>query len=86
MADEPENITLVILRDIRAKQDEHTGRFERLETQMRHVEKQLEDLTKVVRYGLGQTSETQFRQSEQESRIDELFDRLEKLLNPKEPV
>ncbi|HEY4775359.1 MAG TPA: hypothetical protein VIH40_11125 [Xanthobacteraceae bacterium] len=86
MADEPDNMILVMLREIRAKQDEHsqilgdhTQRFERLE-------KRFDDLAKVVRYSLGQTTETQFRQSEQESRIDELFNKLEELLKPKEPA
>jgi hypothetical protein len=53
MADEPENITLVMLRDIRAKQDEHsrilmdhTHRFERLD-------KRFEDLSKLLRYSMG---------------------------------
>jgi aminoglycoside phosphotransferase len=86
MADEPGNIVLVMLREIRAKQDEHshvlgdhTQRFERLE-------KRLDDLAKVVRYSLGQSAETQFRQSQQETRIDELFAKLEELLKPKEPA
>jgi aminoglycoside phosphotransferase len=86
MLGEPDNVVMVMLREIRAKQDEHshvlgehTQRFERLE-------KRLDDLAKVVRYSLGQSAETQFRQSEQESRIDQLFDKLEELLNPKEPA
>ncbi|WP_146617630.1 hypothetical protein [Rhodoplanes serenus] len=79
-------MTLVLLRQIRAKQDEqsqiladHTRRFD-------HLEKRLEDMSKVARYSLGQTSETQFRQTEQEERIDALFDKLEQLLNPKGPA
>jgi len=86
MADEPNNLILVMLREIRSKQDEqsqilgdHTQRFER-------IEKRLEDLSKVVRYSLGQSAETQFRQSQQEERIDELFAKLEELLKPKEPA
>jgi hypothetical protein len=86
MAGEPENMVLAMLREIRAKQDDqsqvladHTHRFVRLE-------KRLDDLSKIVRYSLGQSAETQFRQSQQESRIDELFDKLEQLLNPKEPA
>jgi archaellum component FlaC len=86
MAGEPDNVVLVTLREIRAKQDEHshvlgehTQRFERLE-------KRLDDLAKVVKYSLGQSAETQFRQSEQESRSDQLFEKLEELLNPKEPA
>jgi aminoglycoside phosphotransferase len=86
MVGEPDNVVLVMLREIRAMQDEHshvlgehTQRFERLE-------RRLDDLAKVIRYSLGQSAETQFRQSQQEQRIDELFDKLEELLNPKEPA
>jgi len=86
MADEPDNITLVMLREIRAKQDEHSLRFDRVDGRLEHVEKQLGNMTKVVTYSLGQTTETQFRQSQQESRIDELFEKLEKLLSDKEPA
>ena len=86
MADEPDNIVLVMLREIRAKQDEHSERFDRLEARMQHIEKQFDSLSKVVTYSLGQSTEAQFRQSQQESRIDELFDKLEELLKPKEPA
>lgn len=86
MVDEPENTVLVMLREIRSKLDEqsdvlsdHTQRFERME-------KRLDDLSKVVRYSLGQSTETQFRQSQQEERVNELFDKLEELLKPQEPV
>jgi len=86
MAGEPENITLVLLREIRAKQDEHSQSLSDHTRRFDHLEKRLDDLSKIVRYSLGQSAETQFRQSQQESRIDELFDKLEQLLNPKEPA
>jgi hypothetical protein len=79
MAGEPENMVLIMLRGIPAKQEgqsqvlaDRTRRFDRLE-------KRLNDLSKIV-----QSAETQFRQSQQESRIDD--DKLEQLLNPKEPA
>ena len=86
MAKEPESIVLSVLREIREKQDEHSDRFERLENRMRHVEKQLEDLSRVVTFSLGQSTEAKFMQSQQDARIDEVFDRLETLLSGKEPV
>jgi ABC-type Fe3+-citrate transport system substrate-binding protein len=86
MTKEPENLTHVMLREIRAKQDEHSTRLERIETRLGDVERQLDDYKKIVRYSLGQSSETQFRQAEQESRVNELFDKLEKLLSDKAPV
>jgi hypothetical protein len=42
-----------MLREIRAKQDEHSQHFERVEGRLEHVEKQLGNLTKVVTYSLG---------------------------------
>ena len=85
MAKEPENIVLRRLGEIRATLDEntrllheHTARFDRLE-------KRLDTLSKVVTYSLGQTTETQFIQSQQEARIDELFDKLQQLLSPTPP-
>ena len=43
MAEDPENLMLVMLREIRAKQDEHTDRLERVETRLQHLEKQFDD-------------------------------------------
>jgi ABC-type Fe3+-citrate transport system substrate-binding protein len=79
MSDEPENLVLRHLREIRATLDEHTKALAR-------IEKQLSDQAKVVTYSLGQSTETQFRQSQQESRIDEVFQKLEELLSRPEPV
>jgi ABC-type Fe3+-citrate transport system substrate-binding protein len=74
-----------LLREIRAKQDEHSERLRAIEERLRQVEKKLDSQAKVVRYSLGQSSETQFKQAEQETRINELFDQLESLLVTKEP-
>jgi hypothetical protein len=80
MPTEPENMTHVLLRDIRAKQDEHSANFDALETRVRHVESQLDDLRMTVTYALGQSTETQFKQAKQGARIDEFFAQLEKIL------
>ena len=82
MPKEPDNIVLSRLREIRATLDDHSNQLQALP----RIEKQLDDLAKIVRYSLGQSAETQFRQSQQEQRIDQLFEQLEKLLSPKEPV
>jgi hypothetical protein len=52
MADEPDNLVLVMLREIRAKQDEHSAHFEQIEARLGDVEKQLDDYKKIVRYSL----------------------------------
>jgi hypothetical protein len=82
MAREPDNIVLRRLREIRSTLDEHSKQLEALP----RIEKQLDSLSKVVTYSLGQSTEAQFRQSQQEFRIDELFEKLEALLKPKEPA
>jgi hypothetical protein len=90
MADEPDNLVLVMLRemrgDLRGVSDVVGALKEQFETCVGHIEKQLDDMTKIVRYTLGQSSETQLRQAQQESRIDELFEKLEKLLSDKSPA
>jgi hypothetical protein len=86
MAGEPDNMALVLLREIRAKQDEHSQSLSDHTRRFDHLEKRMDDLAKIVRYSLGQSAETQFRQSEQEGRIDALFNKLEQLLKPKEPA
>jgi len=68
MAVKPGNLVLVMLRDIRAKQNEHSANFERIETRLGDIEKQLDDYKKIVGYALGQSSETQFRRDQKTSR------------------
>jgi hypothetical protein len=86
MAEEPDNMVLVILRDIRAKQDEHSAKLEAVETRVRHIEKQVEDLHMAVTFSLGQSTETQFRQTRQTARIDDLFAQLEKIMASEKPL
>ena len=79
MAKEPDNIVLALLREIRSKQDEQTGKLDALEVRVRHVESQLDDLLVAVTSSPGQSSET-LKQTEQSAPIDELFARLEELI------
>jgi uncharacterized protein YoxC len=80
MAKEPENIVHVLLREIRAKLDDVYARVGSVETRVQHVEKLVEDLHMTATYSLGQSTETQFKQSKQAAQIDELFSKVEKLL------
>ena len=59
----------VLLRDIRAKQDEHYTKLEAVETRVRHVESQLDDLRMAVTYALGQSTENSI-QANQTGRAD----------------
>ena len=80
MAEEPDNLVLQLLREIRSKQDEQTAKLDGLEGRVHHVASQLDDLHIAVTYSLGQSSETQLKLAKQTARIDELFARLEKLV------
>jgi hypothetical protein len=80
MAKEPDNIVLALLREIRTKQDEQTGKLDALQGRVRHVESQLDDLHVAVTYSPGQSSETQLKQTKQSARIDGLFARSEELI------
>ncbi len=84
MPKEPENIVHV-LRDIRAKQDQHFTELDAVETRVRHVGSQLDDLRMAVTYALGQSTETQFKQTKQGARIGELFAQVGKLLATEKP-
>ena len=67
MAKEPDNVALRRLREIRATLEDHSSALLR-------IEKQRSDLTKLVTFSLGQSTETQFRQTQQDRRIDELLE------------
>lgn len=86
MAKEPDDATIHILKGIQQTLADHTKRFDSMDKRFDRLEKRLDDVSRDVRYSLGQSAETEFRQSQQEARIDELFKKLEGLLNPKEPA
>ena len=93
MAQEPDNLVLVILREIRAKLDEHSRRFDsvdqrfdRIDLQLADIHKQLRDQSDVVIHSLGQSTETRFRQTQKSARLDDLFDRVEKLFKEPQPT
>lgn len=43
MADEPDDLVIVMLRNIRTRQDERLTRFEQIESRLTDVEKQRDD-------------------------------------------
>jgi len=80
MTKEPDNIVHVLLREIRAKLDELSTKLDAVDSRVRHVERQIEDLRMTVTYSFGQSTETQFRKTQQGARIDERFAQLEKVM------
>jgi hypothetical protein len=53
MSEEPDNLVLKLLREMRAKLDEVFTKLEAVETRVQHVESQLDDLRMTVTYALG---------------------------------
>ena len=50
---EPEDFTHRLLREIRAKQDEHSDRLGRVETQLQTMNNRFDDLEREMAYALG---------------------------------
>ena len=85
MTKEPDNLTHVLLREIRGTQVEQSAKIDAVDAGVRHIEKQVEDLHLTVTYSLGQSTETQFRQQKQGAKIGELFEQLEKIMASEQP-
>jgi len=73
MAEEPDNSVLILLREIRATQLEHSANYKALEGRLQRIEKQMEDLY------------TQLRQMKQGATFDDLFSELERILANEKP-
>jgi hypothetical protein len=81
MAKEPEDLVLRLLREIRETLAEHSKLLMAHSEEFKAINKRLDSLISLVTHSLGQSTSTQFRQAEQQSQIDELFEKLEKLLS-----
>jgi hypothetical protein len=58
----------------------------KIEMRLTDSEQQLDDNNGIVRCSPGQSRRTKLRQAQQESRIDEVFQKLGKLFSDKTPV
>ena len=79
MADDPDNIVLVMLRDIRGKLDEHDKRFDAMDEQFRAIDKQFDGVRKEIsdlqtwtRYAMGLGMTNDLKMKELEVRIAEI--------------
>lgn len=68
MTEEPEDLTLRFMRDIRAKLDGHDKRFDSLD---KRFDKTLEEMRHQVTYALGPGTATHLRVNELDERQDE---------------
>ena len=90
MVDEPDNLMLRLLREIRAKQDEHAvmvearfkavdARFEQVDARFDHIDKELEEVKFQVTYGLGVFSINHLKAREVDHRMTDFEQRLKRL-------
>jgi hypothetical protein len=93
MVDEPDNMVLRMLREIRAKQDEHDvrfakidarfeqidTRFDQVDTRFDHIGKELEEVKFQVTYGLGVSSINHLKVREVDHRMTDFDTRLKRL-------
>jgi len=70
MPKEPDNIVLSHLREIRSTLEDHSRQLEALP----RIEKQLSDLSKVLRYSMGRNEETAFRHLSRKRESTSYFD------------
>ena len=80
MAKEPEDLVLRLLRDIRATQTEHGEELRRIRTDMERQSRDFSAWRKTMLYGVGLADEAKMKNDEQDAKLDDLFDKLERLL------
>jgi hypothetical protein len=76
MADQPEDLTLRLLREIRAKQDSHSEALAQVNSRFDHVEHQLDDLYKISTHTLGVAANAHVRFEELQAQVNELTRRV----------
>jgi predicted nuclease with TOPRIM domain len=84
VVDEPDNLTHRLLRDIRAKQDEHSDRLGRVEAELHSMNRRFDDLEREMAYALGLGTRSIVKHKEQDARLNELFDKVEALLSSRD--
>jgi hypothetical protein len=71
MANEPEDLTLHLLREIRAKQDEHSQMLSRQGEVLERLDREVQEMRHSVIYSLGLGTTQSLKNSEQDQRLDE---------------
>lgn len=81
MGEEPDHLVLRLLREIRAKQDEHSRFHEEHRAAFGRLEDRLDGLEKEMTYAMGLGTRAVVKDKEQDARLGELFDKVEALLS-----
>ena len=72
MTEDTENIVLRLLREIRAKQDEHSAQFVSVEQRMTTLERKMDDVNESVAYALGVSAHANIAYETTGQRLDRL--------------
>jgi chromosome segregation ATPase len=79
MTEDTENLILRLLRDIRAKQDAHDGRFDRIEARVATLERRMVDVQESVALAVGFSVSANAHYETNAERIDRLAETVEGL-------
>lgn len=79
MAEQPENHTLQLLREIRAKQDEHSATLADHSARLVHIERALRESKKQFTYMIGVAASAEYASDSAKSRAEEFAERWEEL-------
>ena len=79
MADEPDNLMLRLLREIRAKMDDHDKRFDEHDRRFDDLKKAIEDRKETAATGIGFAAHANIRNDMLEKEIAELKKRMDRI-------
>jgi phage shock protein A len=81
VADEPDNIVLIRLAEIRATQEDHTRLLKEHSREMREMRDEMADLNREMAYAMGLGTRSIVKHKEQDARLNELVTKVEELLS-----
>lgn len=79
MPDEPQDLTLRLLREIRAKLDEHDKRFDRHDRRFDVLDKRLDEVRQGMTYALGIATHGNIRHDVVQGKLEDIEARLSRL-------
>jgi tetrahydromethanopterin S-methyltransferase subunit G len=79
MANEPDNLALEMLREIRARLDRHEARFDKMDKRFDKLDKKLDDMAGGLTYSLGFSMQANLRHENVQKKLDALEQRVERL-------
>jgi hypothetical protein len=79
MANEPDNLVLQMLREIRARLDKHEERFDKMDKRFDGLDNKLEDMAGSLTYSLGFSLQANVRHESVQKKLEALEQRVTRL-------